>query len=1395
MSIYKSLLFSILLLSTWTVSGQVRCSSTDVENWIREKYPNIESEAEFEDWMSTRIKTLKSIPQKSGVLTIPVVFHLIHDNANIGSSENPSAAIIQAQLQQLNHDFRRVLGSSGFSTNPVAADTEIEFCLALVDPSGNVLAEPGINRINRVQRGWIEPPYGECVNERFNPSYIETIIKPTSQWDPEKYLNIWVLNMTCNVLGYAQFPSTSGLGGLGSNGGLASTDGVVIRPTTIGSSELPNPGSLNYGWGRTLTHELGHFFGLRHIWGDSACGNDYCEDTPQQIGPARGCPESTTCDGIRDQVENYMDYSGDQCVNLFTRDQKTRMQTVLANSPRRGSLVNSTVCGNTSGALIANFYGTPYSINPGQSVNFFSISSGNPTTFQWSFPGGNPSSSTLKNPQVSYSQSGTYAVTLTIRNSSGASNTQTKSGYITVNTGATGGGLTCTSGLTSFPYLEGFESTQSLWTQSSGDDFDWVRITGGTPSSGTGPTKANEGNFYFYIESSTPNYPQKTAILNSPCLNFTGINNGFLSFDYHLYSTDDPNIMGSMKVEGSRDGNTWEVLWEKSGTTNETSWKSALVDLSKYAGVNGFFLRFNAKTGNSWKNDMGLDNIRIGQNLVVVKPKPPSSDFTGTPTIIQPGESVTFSVKNPTQGPPTTYDWTFDGGLPQTGTGLNPVVTYNQSGQYNVRLIAHNVHGYDTTLRVNYITVTPLVQTPTAAFTANKRILYEGDSVVFDDISTGNVTSRSWSFEGGNPNTSNLIEPIIKYNTAGKYDVTLTVSNGTNSNTLTQNDFIEVLPADQTPSGPCTDGVRAFPYLESFENATSSIWINSTGDDFDWTRNSGNTPSGNTGPPSSIDGTYYYFIESSTPNYPFKTAMLESKCFDFTGFGQLSLSFKYHMFGANVGSLTLQTENGTGNTWTNLWTLSGDQGNQWKTASIDINALAGKNNVKFRIIGTTKDGWQGDIAIDEIRVLTTAGASTPPVANFKGSSTRIFKGSSVLFTDLTLNNPTSWNWSFPEGNPLTDTLKNPIVTYNSAGNFNVTLIASNFFGSDTITFSSYIEVVEPCHDSILALPYFESFEDTTGIWKNSEDASATEDWIVKSITNPSPGTNKPDSAFTDTSYVYFESTGSATAILETSCIDLQFATSPIISFAYFANGAGVDTFKLQATTDSLEWFDIWKIADNQDTLWKTTQIDIRTLAAQGLFRLRFVGIADAADAFFAIDKLEIKEFSPNVGCTTTINTFPDSNYFEFDLFPWIQDQTDSIDWVQFFGPTPSAETGPDSAYLGSRYMYIEASAPNNPDKLARLISPCYDFTSIGAATLSFYKHMRGTDIGTLILESSSDLSNWDTLFIQTGHSLQPVNWEKVEIKLDTSKASILGLPSVQFRFSGITGNGWKGDLG
>ncbi len=320
----------------------LRCATVEAHEMLRERHPEIGSDEEFEEWLQ---KSIEAFQQKSGdteVVSLPVVFHVIHTNEAVGGNDNLSPALINAQLEQINNDFRRIQGSSGFNTNPVGADTRIEFCMAIVDPNGEPMAEPGVNRVNTQSLGFNTQPY--------SIQYMDNTVKPITQWDPAQYINIWVARINffffLPIEGYAQFPSQSGLPGLNPDEGPANSDGVVVRHRTVGSTDLPNPQGGNFGQGRTLTHELGHFFGLRHIWGDGNCSaDDFCDDTPNSSGSTSGCPSNkVTCD-TPDMIENYMDYTDDACMNIFTMCQKTRMQAVMANSPRRGSLINSTACG------------------------------------------------------------------------------------------------------------------------------------------------------------------------------------------------------------------------------------------------------------------------------------------------------------------------------------------------------------------------------------------------------------------------------------------------------------------------------------------------------------------------------------------------------------------------------------------------------------------------------------------------------------------------------------------------------------------------------------------------------------------------------------------------------------------------------------------------------------------------------------------------------------------------------------------------------------------------------------------------------------------------------------------------------------------------------------------
>ncbi len=297
----------------------------------------------------------------SVVYNIPVIFHILHSGVSVNSTSattgrNLNAVQINSQITILNEDFRKL--NSNFATTvtqsafvSAAADCEINFCAAKVDPTGAVLTEPGIERINVSSKGWSALPYAM--------SYIESTVKPNSSWDPTKYLNIWILEFggaDLGTLGYAQFPTLPNstltpVSDMYGAGGAANTDGVVFDYKYVGNT---GTATSPYNKGRTATHEIGHWLGLWHINGDVSCGNDYCADTPAQSSLTGGCPSTTGgtssagCSASPNppgkMYQNYMDYSDDRCMSMFTNNQKARIQAVMANCVRRNSLTTSTVC-------------------------------------------------------------------------------------------------------------------------------------------------------------------------------------------------------------------------------------------------------------------------------------------------------------------------------------------------------------------------------------------------------------------------------------------------------------------------------------------------------------------------------------------------------------------------------------------------------------------------------------------------------------------------------------------------------------------------------------------------------------------------------------------------------------------------------------------------------------------------------------------------------------------------------------------------------------------------------------------------------------------------------------------------------------------------------------------
>ncbi|MTI27253.1 fibronectin type III domain-containing protein [Fulvivirga kasyanovii] len=254
---------------------------------------------------------------RTGVLTIPVIVHVIYSNAQ----ENISDAQIQSQIDVLNEDFRKLNSDvSGVPSEFTATDMQIEFTLAQITRKSSSRTSWGTNDdMKKSSQGGVDPI------------------------DPAHNMNMWICNIGGGILGYAQFP-----------GGPASTDGVVFSPQYCGSRDKQPAGenfylSAPFDKGRTATHEVGHYLNLRHIWGDGNCNvDDFVSDTPTASAPNYGCPNypSKSCNSnggfTSDMFMNYMDYVDDACMFMFTAGQKARVDAIFEPGGAREELGSST---------------------------------------------------------------------------------------------------------------------------------------------------------------------------------------------------------------------------------------------------------------------------------------------------------------------------------------------------------------------------------------------------------------------------------------------------------------------------------------------------------------------------------------------------------------------------------------------------------------------------------------------------------------------------------------------------------------------------------------------------------------------------------------------------------------------------------------------------------------------------------------------------------------------------------------------------------------------------------------------------------------------------------------------------------------------------------------------
>jgi PKD repeat protein len=451
-------------------------------------------------------------------------------------------------------------------------------------------------------------------------------------------------------------------------------------------------------------------------------------------------------------------------------------------------------------------------------------------------------------------------------------------------------------------------------------------------------------------------------------------------------------------------------------------------------------------------------------------PDPLVADFSGTPTTLDMGGSVDFTDLS--EGDPTGWSWSFSGGSPSTSSSQNPQdIVYSAAGTYDVTLTITRGADSDTETKVAYITVNDPTVPPIADFSADVTTVFVGQTVQFTDLSQNTPTSYEWTFEGGTPASSSNQNPMVTYNTPGTFDVTLFVENTAGDDELTMTDYITVLPATvgdlvitEIMYNPPESGTDSLEYIEIYNNSDDEVnllgYAFTAGVEFAF-------------PDMSLENGEYLLVavNAAAMQSTFGVTALEWTS------GGLSNTGELIRLTSPAGITVDSVEYSTSAPWP---TEANGNGPSITICNPETENSVGDNwHASVNMIGTNGNG---DF------IYGSPLMAPAPVADFEANITELMGTGSVEFTELSICNATSFAWEFEGGTPATSSDPNPTVTYNMAGDFDVTLTVTNETGSHSITMEEYIHVgvgfAEQNMDGIAVMP-----NPSTGVFRLSNPSA------------------------------------------------------------------------------------------------------------------------------------------------------------------------------------------------------------------------------------------------------------------------------------------------------------------